>query len=103
MQKNHSPDAERPFVAGLWEHHYARRETRNANVSECSKAFRKCMDEGGTDMTTRFTARRRLPRPVAKALARPRELFGESLPELLLVTAVVTAVVSALLALDGAG
>jgi hypothetical protein len=54
-------------------------------------------------MTTRNALRRRLPRPVAKALARPRELFGESLPELLLLTAVVTAVVSAVLALDGAG
>jgi hypothetical protein len=37
----------------------------------------------------------------ANALARPRELFGESLPELLLVTAVVAAVVSAALALAG--
>jgi len=54
-------------------------------------------------MTTRNALRRRLPRPVAKALARPRELFGESLPELLLLTAVLTAVVSAVLALDGAG
>jgi hypothetical protein len=51
-------------------------------------------------MTTRLT---RLPRPIAKALARPRELFGESLPELLLLTAVVSAVVSAVLALDGVG
>jgi hypothetical protein len=36
-------------------------------------------------------------------LARPRELFGESLPELLLFTAVVAAVVSAVVALGGAG
>ena len=44
---------------------------------------------------------RRLSRPAAKVLARPRELFGESIPELLLVTAIVAAVVSALLALNG--
>ena len=41
--------------------------------------------------------------PCRKALARPRELFGESLPELLLLTAVVAAVVSAVFALNGAG
>jgi hypothetical protein len=50
----------------------------------------------------RTAARRRLPRPAASLLARPRELFGESLPELLLLTAVVAAVVSAVLALNGA-
>lgn len=47
-------------------------------------------------------AYRRVPRPAVKALARPRELFGESLPELLLLVAIVTAVASALLGLDGA-
>ena len=51
-------------------------------------------------MSTRI-APRRLARPVAKALARQRELFGESLPELLLLVAVVAAVVSAVLGLDG--
>jgi hypothetical protein len=50
-------------------------------------------------MTSRVAAR--LPRPV-KALARPRELFGESLPELFLLAAVVAAVVSVVLGLDGA-
>jgi hypothetical protein len=54
-------------------------------------------------MTTRKNRGRRLARPAAGVLARPRELFGESLPELLLVTAVVAAVVSAVFALDGAG
>jgi hypothetical protein len=44
---------------------------------------------------------RSLSRPAAKAVARPRELFGESLPELLLLTAVAAAVVSAVLALNG--
>lgn len=44
----------------------------------------------------------RLPRPAAKALARPRELFGESLPELLLLVAVVAAVTSAVMGLGGA-
>jgi len=69
-------------------------------------------------MTTRVAPRRRLP-PPASVLARPqiasafaarrpswpapRELFGESLPELLLVVAVVAAVVSAVFALNGAG
>ena len=42
----------------------------------------------------------RLRRPV-EALAGPRELFGESLPELLLFAAVVAAVVSVALGLDG--
>jgi hypothetical protein len=101
MQKTHSPDAERPFVADHLRPHYAARETRNANASTVRMAFRKRM-EGGTHMTTRFTPRG-LPRPIAKALARPRELFGESLPELLLLTAVLSAVVSAVLALDGVG
>ena len=54
-------------------------------------------------MTTLVALGRRFSRPAAKALARPRELFGESLPELLLVTAVVAAVASAVLALNGAG
>ena len=54
-------------------------------------------------MTTRKDRARRLVRPSPEVLARPRELFGESLPELLLLTAVVAAVVSAVLALSGAG
>lgn len=54
-------------------------------------------------MTTRKDRGRRSARPIAAALARPRELFGESLPELLLVAAVVAAVVSAVLALNGTG
>jgi hypothetical protein len=55
------------------------------------------------EMFTRVAFGRRFSRPAAKVLARPRELFGESIPELLLVTAVVAAVVSAVLALNGAG
>jgi hypothetical protein len=51
-------------------------------------------------MKTRNAFRRKLPRP-ASVLARPRELFGESFPELFLVVAVVAAVVSAVLALNG--
>jgi hypothetical protein len=54
-------------------------------------------------MTTRKDRGRRLVRPAAGALARPRELFGESLPELLLATAVIAAVVSAVFALAGGG
>jgi len=54
-------------------------------------------------MTTRNDLGRRRVRPTASVLARPQELFGESLPELLLVAAVVAAVVSAVLALNGAG
>jgi len=50
-------------------------------------------------MSTRLILGRGLSRPVAKALARPRELFGESIPELLLATAVVAAVVSGVLSL----
>lgn len=52
----------------------------------------------------RRTIRGRKPaRVAADVLARPRELFGESLPELLLAAAVVAAVVSGLFALNGAG
>jgi hypothetical protein len=40
-------------------------------------------------------------RVVANVLERPRELFGESLPELALVTAIVAAVISATVALSG--
>ena len=54
------------------------------------------------NMSARLILGRRLSRPAAKVLARPRELFGESIPELLLVTAVVAAVVSGVLALNGA-
>lgn len=54
-------------------------------------------------MTTRVLFGRRFSRPAAKILVRPRELFGESIPELLLATAVLAAVVSAVLALNGAG
>jgi hypothetical protein len=60
------------------------------------------MERGGK-MTTRRNRGRRPARIAAGLLARPRELFGESLPELLLLTAVVAAVVSAWLALNGAG
>ena len=53
-------------------------------------------------MTTRELSSR-TARLTAEVLARPRELFGESLPELLLVCAIVAAVVSAMGALNGAG
>ena len=53
-------------------------------------------------MTTLKNRARRPARPMADVLARPRELFGESLPELLLVAAVVAAVVSGVLTLNGA-
>ena len=52
-------------------------------------------------MATRTTRRRSPVRVTANVLARPRELLGESLPELLLVAAVVAAVVSALFSLNG--
>ena len=67
-----------------------------------TNAFKKIMKEE-LKMSVRLILGRRLSRPAAKALARPRELFGESIPELLLVTAVVAAVVSGVLALNGAG
>lgn len=50
-------------------------------------------------MTIRNIRGRRVVRPTASAIARSRELFGESLPELLLVTAVVAGVVSGAVAL----
>jgi hypothetical protein len=54
-------------------------------------------------MSTRTSRSRKPTRVAASVLARPREVFGDSLPEFLLVTAVVAAVVSALFALNGAG
>jgi hypothetical protein len=66
-------------------------------------AFANLMKKEEFNMSARLIFGRRLSRPAAKVLARPRELFGESIPELLLVTAVVAAVVSGVLALNGAG
>ena len=66
-------------------------------------AFGNLMKTEEPNMSARLILGRRLSRPAAKVLARPRELFGESIPELLLVTAVVAAVVSGVLALNGAG
>ena len=51
-------------------------------------------------MSARLIFSRRPSRPAAKALPRPRELFGESIPELLLVTAVVAAVVTGVFSLS---
>jgi hypothetical protein len=76
-----------------------KREKRQRN--SVADAYRKFMKLGG-DMTTRELSRR-TARLTADVLARPRELFGESLPELLLVSAVLVAVVSAVLTLNGAG
>jgi hypothetical protein len=64
-------------------------------------AYGKFMQQGG-NMTIRTIRNSKPARVAANVLARPREMFGESLPELLLVTAVVAAVVSAVLALNGA-
>jgi len=52
-------------------------------------------------MTIRTQRGRHSARSAARLLTRPRELFGESLPELVLLTAIVAAVVSATLALSG--
>jgi hypothetical protein len=101
MQKMHLFDAERPFVGQALGLHYARRETRNVNDVAASDAFLKIIERRSV-MTARVL-RRKLARPAAKMLARPREMFGESLPELLLLTAVVATVVSAVLTLNSAG
>jgi hypothetical protein len=76
-----------------------KREKRQRN--SVVDAYRKFMEIGG-NMTTRELSRR-TARLTADVLARPRELFGESLPELLLVTAVLAAVVSAVVTLNNAG
>ncbi len=52
-------------------------------------------------MTTRIARRRSLPARPTNGLARPRELLGESFPELFLVVAVLAAVVSGVFALNG--
>jgi hypothetical protein len=74
---------------------------REKRIKPVGPSIPKIHAKGGF-MTTRKD-RGRSARPLAGALARPRELFGESLPELLLLTAVVAAVVSAVVALSGAG
>lgn len=53
-------------------------------------------------MATRTPRGRLSLRPAVNAVARSRALFGESLPELLLVTAVIAAVVSGAAALAAA-
>jgi hypothetical protein len=77
-------------------------KTGMRDVKVYRNAFRNLM-KGGRSMATRTSRGRRPIGLAASVLARPRELFGESLPELLLVTAVVAAVVSAVFALNGAG
>lgn len=52
-------------------------------------------------MSIRNERESRHERLTESVLARPREMFGESLPELALVTAIVTAVITATLALSG--
>jgi hypothetical protein len=76
--------------------------TEKTNRNTVAYTYLNFMRRGGT-MTTRKDRGRRPARPITEVLARPRELFGESLPELLLLTAVVAAVVSAVLALNGVG
>jgi hypothetical protein len=98
MQKTHRYDAERPFVDLASEPHYARRTKTKAN-----RDIHTLFSWLGGVMTTRKDLGRRLARSTLGTLPRPRELFGESLPELLLLTAVVAAVVSAIVALSGAG
>ena len=63
------------------------------------EAFKNLIKKEEFAMNTKVALGRRFSRPAAKVLGRQRELFGESLPELLLLTAVVAAVVSALVAL----
>jgi hypothetical protein len=63
--------------------------------------YRFCMER--RDFMTTRTNHGRPVRPISDTLAAPRELFGESLPELLLVTAIVVAVVGGVLALNGVG
>jgi hypothetical protein len=101
MQKTHSNDAQRPFVGQQYGPHYACHRSRKLTREAIGHTYRNFMERGG-NMTTRNT-RRRAGRLTAGVLLRPRELFGESLPELLLLTAVVAAVVSAVLELHGAG
>jgi len=52
-------------------------------------------------MSIRSEGKGRSGRLTESVLVRPREMFGESLPELALVTAIVTAVITATLALSG--
>jgi hypothetical protein len=99
MQLTHVLDAERPFVVHGSKPHYARRKKGKANRKAIFNPYVNFMITGG-NMTTRKDRGRRLARPLAGSLARPRELFGESLPELLLLTAVVAAVVTGVMALN---
>jgi hypothetical protein len=86
----------------LFQPHYACRENRKTNRNPVVYTYRNFMERGG-NMTTRRDRDRRPARPITEVLARPQEWFGESLPELVLLTAVLGAVVSAVLALNGVG
>jgi hypothetical protein len=77
-----------------------RPSNQECELKSLYQRIRKSHQKEEFDMSARLILGRRLSRPAAKVLARPRELFGESIPELLLVTAVVAAVVSGLLSLS---
>jgi hypothetical protein len=100
MQKMHQCHAQRPFVVPLGEPHYACRETRKGTRKSVIDAYRNFMEKEA-DMTARRNRGRRTVRLAASALARPAELIGDSLPELLLLTAVVAGVLGAWFGLDG--
>jgi hypothetical protein len=76
-------------------------ETGMPDGDQARLAFKNLIEKGEIEMTALVAFGRRFSRPAVKVVVRPRELFGESLPELLLLTAVVAAVISAVLALNG--
>lgn len=69
-------------------------------VNDGFYTYLKRMQRGG-NMSIRNEAGHAAERVAAAVLERPREAFGESLPELALVTAIVAAVISATVALSG--
>jgi hypothetical protein len=75
---------------------------RDAERIGVSNTYRNIMKRS-LIMANRIERLRKSAGPALSVLARPRELFGESLPELALLTAVVAAVVGVLVALNGAG
>jgi hypothetical protein len=100
MQKMHPSDAKRPFEGLGYPAHYAARINRKADRNHGIYTYLKRMHRGG-NMSIRNDHVNSPERLATAVLDRPRELFGESLPELALVTAIVAAVISATVALSG--
>jgi hypothetical protein len=85
-------------VQPSWQPHYAARTKGKAISKDGIYRYLNVMQRGA-NMSVRNELDRGTER-FSSVLVRPRELFGESLPELALVTAIVTAVITATISLS---